>query len=124
MLIDLGLARMGGSSDLLSGMGTPPYAAPEQWEATTDPRWAGREDVYALGVIIGELAGDEPPDDKPAGAFAAFRQKLSRKSNLPPKVQKLVQTMLAKSPAERSVDLHDVAAALEEAAAGAAAARK
>ena len=124
VLIDLGLARFGGAPDLLSGMGTPPYAAPEQWEATADPRWVGREDIHALGIIIGELAGDEPPEEKPAGAFAALRQRLTRKSKLPPKVAALVQTMLARNPAEREVDLHEVAGALEEAAAEAAAVGK
>lgn len=124
VLIDLGLARFGGGQDSLSGFGTPPYAAPEQWEAELDQRHAGREDIYALGVIIGELVGDEPPEEKPAGAFAAFRQRLTRKSSLPPKVARLVQAMLVKDPAQRTVDLHDVAGALEEAAAEAATTRQ
>jgi tetratricopeptide (TPR) repeat protein len=117
VLVDLGLARFSGSADTLSGMGTPPYAAPEQWEANPDPRWIGREDIYALGVIVSELAGDELPGDKPAGALASLRQRLTGKSNLPPKAAKLVRTMLTKDPAAREVDLHEVAIALEEAAA-------
>jgi tetratricopeptide (TPR) repeat protein len=117
VLVDLGLARFSGSPDTLSGMGTPPYAAPEQWEANPDPRWTGREDIYALGVIVTELVGDELPADKPAGALASLRQRFGRKTNLAPKAAKLVQTMLAKDPAAREVDLHEVAVALEEAAA-------
>jgi serine/threonine protein kinase len=104
-------------------MGTPPYAAPEQWEATVDPRWSGREDVYALGVMIGELGGDEPAAP-PAGAFAALRQRLQPKSNLPPKLARLVTTMFTKDPAARVVDLHEVAAALDEAAAEVARSRQ
>lgn len=119
VLIDLGLARFGGAPDLLSGMGSPPYAAPEQWEATVDPRWIGREDLYALGVIIGEIAGDAPPPDGKggspgSGSFGFFRKP---KSNLPPRVAALVATMLTREPEKRVVDLHDVAAALDEAAA-------
>jgi serine/threonine protein kinase len=124
VLIDLGLARIGGAPDVLAGMGTPPYAAPEQWEATVDPRWSGREDIYALGVIVGELAGETEAAGAPAGAFAALRQRLSRKSTLPAKLERLRQTMLAKDPAAREVDLHAVAAALDEAAAEEAEARK
>ena len=123
VLIDLGLARFGGSPDVLSGMGTPPYAAPEQWEATVDARWSGREDIHALGVMIGELGGDQPAE-APAGAFAALRQRLQPKSNLPPKLARLTQAMLTKDPAARIVDLHDVAAALDEAAAEVARSRK
>ncbi len=98
-------------------MGTPPYAAPEQWEANPDPRWTGREDIYALGVIVTELVGDELPADKPGGALASLRQRFGRKTNLAPKAAKLVQAMLATDPAAREVDLHEVAGALEEAAA-------
>jgi hypothetical protein len=105
-------------------MGTPPYAAPEQWEATVDPRWSGREDIYALGVIVGELAGETEAAEAPAGAFAAFRQRLARKSNLPAKLARLTQAMLAKDPATRTVDLHEVAAALDETAAEEAQIRK
>jgi hypothetical protein len=124
VLIDLGLARFGGAPDVLSGMGTPPYAAPEQWDATVDPRWSGREDIYALGVIVGELAGETEAAEAPAGAFAAFRQRLARKSNLPAKLAPLTQAMLAKDPATRTVDLHEVAAALDETAAEEAQSRK
>ena len=124
VLIDLGLARFGGAPDVLSGMGTPPYAAPEQWEVEVDPRWSGREDIYALGIIIGELAGEAEPAEAPGGAFAAFRQRLARKSNLPAKLARLTQAMLVKDPATRTVDLHEVAAALDEAAAEEAQSRK
>lgn len=119
VLIDLGLSSLPDATDTLTGMGTPRYAAPEQWQkALPDPRWFGREDIYALGRIIEDSAdGAGEPEKKPAGAFAALRQKLGGQSRLPPKLAKLVQTMTAKDPAQRAVDLEAVAAALDEAAA-------
>jgi tetratricopeptide (TPR) repeat protein len=119
VLIDLGLATLGGATDTLSGMGTPRYAAPEQWnKVPADPRWFGREDVFALGKILEEMIVDAgEAEAKPAGTFAALKQRFQGKAGLTGKLAKLVQTMMAENPADRDLDLKDVAAALEEAAA-------
>jgi serine/threonine protein kinase len=119
VLIDLGLSSLPDATDTLTGMGTPRYAAPEQWEkAPPDPRWFGREDIFALGRIVEDAAGDaEDGEKQPAGAFASLRQRFAGRSALPPRAAKLVAAMTAKDPAQRSVDLDEVAAALDEAAA-------
>lgn len=119
VLIDLGLSSLPDATDTLTGMGTPRYAAPEQWEkGPPDPRWFGREDIFALGRIVEDAAGDaEDGEKRPAGAFASLRQRFAGRSALPPRAAKLVAAMTAKDPAQRSVDLDEVAAALDEAAA-------
>lgn len=116
VLIDLGLSGLRGG-ETLTGMGTPRYAAPEQWQkAQPDPRWFGREDVFALGRIVEEIVEGAAEDKKP-GAFAAFRQRLSSKAAAGGGLATLVKTMTADDPAARAIDLNDVAAALDEAAA-------
>ena len=116
VLIDLGLSGLRGG-ETLTGMGTPRYAAPEQWQkAQPDPRWFGREDVFALGRIVEEIM-EGAPQEKKAGAFAAFRQRLSGKAASNGSLATLVKAMTVDDPAARIVDLEVVAAALDATAA-------
>ncbi len=74
-LLDLGIAKLRGVADAVSGedggltvagqiLGTPYYMSPEQWGARQrdgDKDIDGRTDIYSLGVIFYELcAGSKP----------------------------------------------------------------
>ena len=74
-LLDLGIAKMVGVADAMSGdattltvagqiLGTPFYMSPEQWgEIPRDgnPEVDGRTDIYSLGVIFFELVAGRKP---------------------------------------------------------------
>lgn len=67
VLIDFGLARHGHFPDLLAEefhhpMGSGPYISPEQ---VLGVRWDPRSDVFALGVILYQLATGEYPHGAP-----------------------------------------------------------
>jgi eukaryotic-like serine/threonine-protein kinase len=130
-LLDFGLARVRGDltqataiKDVLSGaaraargavMGTPQYMAPEQ--VLEPDRVDERTDVYALGCILYEmLCGvapwkgdvialtdpDRPPPPRPG----------KLEPSIPSELDRLIMSMLARSPAQRPATLRDVAAAL------------
>ncbi len=118
VLIDLGLAALMGSSDVFSGMGTPGYAPPEQWQAGTAPRVFGSEDVYALGRVIEELGGAPPPDNRWTSRLSARLHLGTRRgADIDGALRKMVTRMTDVDPMKRSVDLGEVAGALDEAAA-------
>jgi len=129
-VLDFGIARismpehLGEELDLLhmtkTGMliGTPMYMAPEQCSSakTVD----GKADVYAIGVILYELACGQPPfigqsqeASKPSNPGAAAVAILfghlnheppplrDRNSQLSPALASLIHRLLAKNPGER-----------------------
>jgi serine/threonine protein kinase len=57
-LVDLGIARL--ARFARAGVGTPQYMAPEQLDPTIGPLSA-QTDLYALGIVAGEVLGDEVP---------------------------------------------------------------
>ncbi len=116
VLIDLGLAALMGTSEVFSGMGTPGYAPPEQWQVDTHPKVFGSEDIYALGRVIEELGGAAPPDRSLSSRLKA-RFGGGRAPDLLDAVRKLVARMTDADPEKRAVDLGEVAGALDEAAA-------
>jgi serine/threonine protein kinase len=119
VLIDLGLAALSDATDTLTGMGTPRYAAPEQWlREPPDPRWFGREDVFALGKIIEDLNADDTPAAK-TGAFAALKKRMRGNVGPAANLLEVISRMTAEEPADRDIDLRDVARALDEAASAA-----
>jgi len=65
-LVDLGIAKFGGSGPTLAA-GTPGYMAPEQLNGTED----GRADLFALGVVMYTLATGRQPFGN--GTRALFR---------------------------------------------------
>ncbi|MFN8605970.1 MAG: serine/threonine-protein kinase [Vulcanimicrobiota bacterium] len=114
-ILDFGLARHSKITALtLTGhaMGTPAYMAPEQAEASgseVDPR----SDIYSVGVILFELLTGELPfvSSDPSELIAMHLTKVppavsSRVKQVPPELDRLVATMLAKKPGNRftSVD--------------------
>jgi serine/threonine protein kinase/Flp pilus assembly protein TadD len=87
--------------------GTPDYMAPELWKGE---KATNASDVYALGVILYELAASHRP-------YAPDTTRQGRLQRKPPAVRRgwdpIVQKCLAADPAERFRDAGEVAAALE-----------
>jgi serine/threonine protein kinase len=123
-LLDLGLARLqidGGDGVDITGtgqaMGTADYIAPEQ---VTDSRSVDvRADIYALGCTLFKLVSGDAPFTRP-GQLTAFAKMTAHVStaapslsdccpNAPAALVKLVDSMLAKDPANRPQTPADVA---------------
>ena len=124
-VLDFGIAKIqdpadtGGQALTQQGMvcGTPEYMSPEQARGLTlDPR----SDIYALGVIMYQLATGELPftSDTPIGIVTKHileapvppRQK---KPQIPEELERIILTALAKEPAGRFNTVIDMGEALE-----------
>ncbi|HEX5029996.1 MAG TPA: protein kinase [Candidatus Eisenbacteria bacterium] len=127
-ILDFGLARMTGrereetltASGPLSGegrlLGTVPYMAPEQLRGEIAD---ARSDLFALGVILFELAAGRRPFSGVSSADIAssiLRDEPERLSgirpDLPPDLDRLVSDCLEKNPRERVQTALDVSNAL------------
>jgi nucleotide-binding universal stress UspA family protein len=110
VLIDFGLARHAHYPDLLAEeirnpIGSAAYISPEQ---VMGVRWDPRSDVFALGVVLYELATGRYPFGSP-GTLAALRKRLWR-DPVPPRavvpavpawLQEVILRCLEPDPAER-----------------------
>ncbi len=99
---------------------TPQYMSPEQAMASSD--LTPKSDVYSLGVVLFEcLSGELPFPGESAREFIIAHiqkevpslRKRRPELNLPPGLEDLVSSMLAKKPAGRPESMKEVAAALE-----------
>jgi hypothetical protein len=113
MLADFGIATA--TSGALTGgsltetgtiIGTVAYMSPEQASGARD--LDGRSDLYSLGCVAFELLTGEPPftGDTPMAVLAAHLTApvpsvRSLKPDVPPRVAKVVEQLLAKEPAAR-----------------------
>jgi tetratricopeptide (TPR) repeat protein len=109
IIVDLGIARLGGESDLTrtgTNLGTPRYMAPEQIRSarTVD----GRADVFALGCILMEALtgrpafdGDDPVAVLSRILFEPAPLPTARRPELPHAFDDLVRSMLAREPTFR-----------------------
>ncbi len=123
-VLDFGVARrfsLGGSNDatltaatLTGGMsgGTPAYMAPE---VLTQKPYDGRADLFSLGLVCYEMLGGQQPfeTDSLAGTMASVLHKDPPPiEQVNPKVSasisSILQTMLAKDPAQRYSTARDV----------------
>ncbi len=109
-LIDFGLSHHARFPDLLAeenrfAAGSAPYVSPEQVQrCRTDPR----SDLFALGVVLYELATGELPFGAPA-TNAGMRDRLwldpkpprARVADVPPWLQEIILRCLEVDPAER-----------------------
>jgi serine/threonine protein kinase len=117
---DFGIASTAHSTSSMSTqipVGTIPYMAPEQIQAQARPA----SDQYALGIIVYEwLCGTRPFEGSYTEIFAKhlmtppppLRQKMP---DLPPDVEQVVLTALAKDPHQRFATVQAFATTLEQA---------
>jgi eukaryotic-like serine/threonine-protein kinase len=89
-----------------SGIGTPPYMAPEQ--AAGDPSMDHRADIYAFGCLAYEVFTGKPPfqGDVPHLIIAAHYQETPRpvtkgRNDVPPAIAALIARCLEKHPGRR-----------------------
>jgi serine/threonine-protein kinase len=126
LVADFGIARAVGATDtgvrLTSTgfmVGTPHYMSPEQ--ALSDPNLDGRSDIYSLACVIYEMVAGSPPytgaslhaiiSGHVAGKPPSFK---TREFVIPPALERVLLTALAKDPAERFQSSGEFAAALED----------
>jgi serine/threonine protein kinase len=126
-LTDFGLAKvMGESLDLThsgTAIGTPAYMAPEQVAGETV---SPRTDIYALGVMLYEMATGVLPfvSDSPMALAIMHLQDTLRPARevnpmIPPAVDAVIQRAMAKQPDRRYATAGEMAFALTQAAGGA-----
>jgi Tol biopolymer transport system component len=96
-VLDFGLAKGAGDETLTQGiLGTPAYMSPEQKRGA---RCDQRTDIYALGLILREMAAGKRVDAAPGGETPQFTQ--------------LVDRCLREDPEERWQSAGDLANVLE-----------
>jgi serine/threonine protein kinase len=118
---DFGLARIGEGSGLTAAntaMGTPAYMSPEQCQGRD---LDGRSDIYALGVVLFEVATGRLPFEIKTVSEAVFKHVYtpptmprSIRPELPEALELAILRCLEKSPAKRFASAADLAATLRE----------
>jgi serine/threonine-protein kinase len=116
---DFGIARAGTSDGLTqtgSVMGTATYFSPEQAQGLPVD---GRSDVYALGVVLYEMVTGVAPftgDSPVAVAYKHVREECvppsRRNPDVPPELEQIILTALAKDPDHRYQTADDMRADL------------
>ncbi|HEV8247799.1 MAG TPA: serine/threonine-protein kinase, partial [Polyangiaceae bacterium] len=126
-ILDFGIAKVLRSGSKLtqagSVMGTPAYMSPEQALGTATD---ARTDIYALGIMLYEMASGEVPFDAETPLAVLSKQvteepvKLSKRlsQELPQGYEAVVLKCLAKQPDQRFQSMAEVKTALEAIAAG------
>ena len=121
VLADFGIARaidLAGVRTLTrTGMGspgTPAYMSPEQLMG--DKELDGRSDTYSLGCVLFEMLTGKPPFTGKEGYVKRFTEEppspSSVRRDLPPWIDDIVTTALARSPNDRYQTAHELVTAL------------
>lgn len=121
-ITDFGIARLTDSSRTKTGiiLGTPSYMSPEQLTASGV---TGQSDLYSLGVTMYQLLTGAAPFR--ADSIPKLMDKIMRenhrsvtelRSDIPPCIDKILETALAKDPANRFASGRAMAMALRECA--------
>src|SRR5262249_21154691 len=118
-VLDFGVAKLlavGAAARLtVRGMivGTPEYMSPEQCGGTENDH---RADIYALGCILFEMLGGQPPFVAPtmqellnAHLFLTVPPLATTKGEVPDWLADLLARMLSKEPSQRPASMHEVA---------------
>ena len=126
VVTDFGVARAiaeaGEDRLTTAGMvvGTPAYMSPEQAGGVARPD--ARMDIYALGCVLYEMLGGEPPFTGPSAQAVLARQMVEPprslhviRATVSPALQRVVERALAKAPADRYATAAEFVAALEHA---------
>jgi hypothetical protein len=122
-LADFGIARFQESTaSTLTGeglVGTPAYMAPEMYEKG---RLSPSIDIYALGITLYQMLtgrlpfrGETPVKCMFAHLYEPIPNVLDLRPDLPPSIQRVLQTALAKDPTYRYPTAGDLARAFERA---------
>jgi serine/threonine-protein kinase len=116
---DFGIARAGASDGLTqtgSVMGTATYFSPEQAQGLAVD---GRSDVYSLGVVLYELVCGGVPfvaDSPVSVAYKHVREEpvppSQRNTDVPPALEQIIMSALAKDPDQRYQSADDMRADL------------
>jgi hypothetical protein len=116
-IIDFGFNTLLESSNSTSSvLGDPAYLAPEQWQASeVDPR----TDIYALGVILYQIATGVLPFAVTAPGTAMYnhlyvapKRPTEVRADVPHELDGLILRCLAKKPQDRFASAADLSAAL------------
>jgi tRNA A-37 threonylcarbamoyl transferase component Bud32 len=120
VLMDFGVAHsayLGTVGTRSTYLGTPYYMSPDQISRRSID---GRSDIYSLGVVFFEvLTGKRPFEDAdPLKVLIKHRETpppkpRSLNSKIPAGLERIVLKMLAKRPADRYKNVHDLLAALK-----------
>jgi eukaryotic-like serine/threonine-protein kinase len=123
-ILDFGIAKVAGAQNKITRagaiFGTPHYMSPEQCRGSAVE---ARSDIYALGVIMYELATGRPPfeADNPLGILSQHLNirpvppsEVDGVVPLPAGLEPLIIACLAKEPRDRPASMSDIAAALVE----------
>lgn len=118
-ILDFGVAKLAGVTVTGAGLtpGTIAYMSPEQLAAETVD---GRSDIWSLGVVLYELLAGVRPfrgEDQRAVRRAILDSDPEplgrRRPDLPAGVDRVIRTMLARSPAQRFASARELIAAIE-----------
>ncbi|MDH5197153.1 MAG: protein kinase, partial [Gemmatimonadota bacterium] len=121
IVADFGIAGVvaGQTGITLTGMvvGTPAYMSPEQ--AAGNAQVDGRSDLYALGCVLYEMLGGEPPHTGPSPQAILARQLSGEvralrplRQSVTPAMEKVIQRALASAAADRYPTVSEFAEAL------------
>ncbi|EYF01502.1 serine/threonine-protein kinase [Chondromyces apiculatus] len=121
-IVDFGIARPDGDTQRLTYtggiLGTPGYIAPEQLEG--QPAREPPADVFSLGCVLYECIAGRPAFEG-AHLMAALAKLLFQepprvrelRPDIPEPLERLIERMMAKTPADRPRDGNEVCAALD-----------
>ena len=129
LVADFGIARavMSAGNEQLTasgvGLGTPEYMSPEQGHGANSVN--NRTDVYALGCVVYEMLGGEPPFTGATAQVVMARHAKAPppllrtiRPSLPPGIDEAIHRAMAKTPEARFATAGELADALEAASAG------